>query len=306
VNPTPPRPNGVGRPGSGKHHDPAPERSYSPSPEGQRVPVLPSLEPPKPKTPRGDDPEAVRLLEQSEARERALATRLAQTEAELDRQSRVPELPSPRAAREGHIPGTSVSDAPPRARVESHQHLHFELPVVPEQAGPKSARQRASEAVQRNPILLHLLTLLLGGGGATVASTAIQDAKPVPGDSGAQAYGQLGPALEKFSSEQRAWNEATSKQVSFMLGVLEASGYKIQREAGAPIPQKVEIKATPAGNAAMAPVLLARGASAKPAQVQVTTPLPAAPKTPAAVVLPAELPGTAAPPKAPAPAGSGP
>jgi hypothetical protein len=277
----PPRPPGVGRPGSGAR-PPAPERSISPVPETRRPseleqhPALPSLEPPKPTIPVGaDDSVAVRLLEASEARQRAIAAELAREKAradELERQSRVPELPSPKRDREH-----TVREWPPGVQPGQAIHVHVERGHGPESQAPKSARERAGDAVRaaRQPLIVTLISTLLGGGGATAIVTS-QRAQPVADPTAGAAYALTKAELERLAAEQRRQAEQQSAFQGWVLGYLRATGARIDSPAGYPAPTTVEIRATPAPTASVAPVLAARrrGGAPEPARVEVLTPPP--------------------------------
>jgi hypothetical protein len=236
----------------------------------------PPAQPPEPPR-RGP----LRIVETAAQKIARLEAALVEKDAAIDRLSQAHE--------------ELAGDYPPPV---SGRYQEIKIPHPPaapqetvEYPGRPSIAVRAGRAIRDKPLIVHLLTLVLSGGGATAITTAISSSKPEPADSGAQAYGQLAPAFEKFSAEQRAWNEAQSKQTAYILGVLEASGYKITRPEGVPIPQRVEIKATPAPAAAIAPVLAAPrpGAAPRPARIEVLTEPPALPKAPDLVKLPETL-----------------
>jgi hypothetical protein len=166
VNPTPPRPNGVGRPGSGKHHDPAPERSISPVPATQRPEELASKIPGLP----------TKIVE-------------AQFEPQVSDPRREPiQLPSPRRAREQtrhDWPPQSVPAPGYRPKQESAPEFHFHLeqhqgrPPRDDSMPPKSARERAGDAI-RSPVV-KVLGILLGAFGAGGGGNLIVDElKPDP------------------------------------------------------------------------------------------------------------------------------
>lgn len=271
--PTPPRPPGAGRPGTGVHPKPPPERSISPAPMAKRPGELaiPSLQPPTP------DPAAVR--------EAALQAEIDRLRDEVDRKSREPALPSPRADLARQVWPPTSTPAPPGGRIS--------IDYAEPDSGPRSARERAGAALRgaRQPLIVTLLSTVLSGGGVTAILTARGQVPPTPDPTAAAGYALLKSEVERLAGVVSRQAEQQAQFQGWVLGYLRATGARVEAAPGAPSPTVVEIRALPAPTAKVAPVLAApkRGGLPQPASLDVLTPPPPALPPPKAPDLPERL-----------------
>jgi hypothetical protein len=248
-----------------------------------------------------DDSISVRSAEDRDDLLRLERAENARLKVELERKGREVALPSPRRDRErmpteGYLPGMPESMPPPRSKLESHEHLHIDLSGLRVQRDdtlpPKSARQRAGEALKgaRQPLIVTLISTLLSSGGVT-AYVASKGQQPTPDPTAAAGYALLKSEVERQAAEQRRQAEQQAQFQGWILGFLRATGTRVDAPPGAPTPTQVEIRATPAPTASVAPIMASRkrGGAPQPARVEVLTPPPPSLPPPKAPDLPERI-----------------